>query len=197
MKYTLKCMGKTISIDIKDKNLKLIPITEDLSDKIYDMFQEIPYREDYQDDNIANGLSKDDFRKYCATIELGDKDIMLCAIVQQITKFVLFDGDLPIGWFSLRTENLSQNFIHSGHLGYTIRPSQRRKGYATKGVALVVEVARALGYKQICASCDDENIGSKKTLLNNGFKPFPKNHKIRIATKAKWSDLTQYYLNLK
>ena len=38
------------------KNLKLVKITEDLSDKIYDMFQEIPFQEDYQDINVANGL---------------------------------------------------------------------------------------------------------------------------------------------
>ena len=83
------------------KNLKLVKITEDLSDKIYDMFQEIPFQEDYQDINVANGLNKNEFRKYCVVLELASKNIMLDYIVPVVTWYVLFEKDEPIGWFCL------------------------------------------------------------------------------------------------
>ena len=55
-----------------------------------------------------------------------------------------------------------------GHVGYGVRPSERRKGYATKMLSLVVEKYHDLGVDAILISCDKENIASKNTIIKNG-----------------------------
>ena len=195
MKHSIKCFGQTVDIDTTNSDIKLVPITEDLSEQIYDMYQEIPYREEFQDVNIANGLSRDTFRKYCAMLELAEQNILLSYIEQQTAHFVLFDGNFPIGWFLLRTENLNKNYLHSGHIGYTIRPSKRKQGYATKGLAQIIQLAKALGYKQICVTTDDQNTPSKKLIAKFGFTPFPADSERQQITKSAYKGMSQYYLD--
>ncbi len=180
------------------KNLKLVKITEDLSDKIYDMFQEIPFQEDYQDINVANGLNKNEFRKYCVVLELASKNIMLDYIVPVVTWYVLFEKDEPIGWFLFRDggENLPKNFVHSGHVGYTIRPKKRKQGYATEGLKLIIKKARSIKYKNLYITCDDKNIASQNLLKKLGFKKCDKNSKNQILTKQVYEGMSQYYLKL-
>ncbi len=196
MKYDVYVGDKKYSLYSED-NTKLVNVTEDLNEKIYDMFQEIPFAEKYQDINIANGLSKKEFRQYCAVLELANKNIMLDFIVPSVTWFVLFDKCMPIGWFSLRAENTTQNFMHAGHVGYTIRPTKRKMGYATKGLAQIIQLAKILRYKKLFVTTDDKNIASQNLIKKLGFKICPKNSKQQIVTKKVYEGMSQYYLNLK
>ena len=177
--------------------LKLVKVTEQLSDKIYDLFQEIPYKEPTQDENVANGLNCEDFRKYCAILEMASKNIMLSYTVPQMTYYILFDDETPIGWFLLKNEKLNPYVLHAGHIGYTIRPSKRNMGYGTAGLKLIINLAKKQNYKQVRVTTDDCNIASIKMLKKNNFKKFSKNSKIQILTKKVYDKMSQYYLNLK
>ena len=55
-----------------------------------------------------------------------------------------------------------------GHIGYSIRPSERRKGYAKKMLNMVLPFCRELNLKKVLITCVDGNIGSEKTILANG-----------------------------
>lgn len=55
-----------------------------------------------------------------------------------------------------------------GHIGYGIRPSERKKGYATKILSLALLKAKEMGIDRALLTCDKENIGSAKTMINNG-----------------------------
>lgn len=55
-----------------------------------------------------------------------------------------------------------------GHLGYRIRPSQRRKGYGSLLCKLAIEKARQRGIGDILITCDDDNTGSLKIIEANG-----------------------------
>ena len=57
-----------------------------------------------------------------------------------------------------------------GHIGYGVRPSERRKGYATRMLAAALVKCRELGIMKVLVSCDKKNIGSAKTIINNGGK---------------------------
>lgn len=57
---------------------------------------------------------------------------------------------------------------YAGHIGYSIRPTERRKGYATQMLKLALPFCRKLGLSKVLVSCEPENIGSEKTILNNG-----------------------------
>ena len=55
-----------------------------------------------------------------------------------------------------------------GHIGYDVRPSERRKGYGTRLLALTLERARALGLPRVLLTCDTENVASARIIEKNG-----------------------------
>lgn len=57
---------------------------------------------------------------------------------------------------------------YGGHIGYCVRPSERYKGYGTQMLALCLKQMQSFGLTKILVTCQSENIGSKKVILNNG-----------------------------
>jgi predicted acetyltransferase len=51
-----------------------------------------------------------------------------------------------------------------GHIGYGVRKSERKKGYARKMLALLLEKIKKLGNDKVMLTCSDDNIGSAKTI---------------------------------
>lgn len=58
--------------------------------------------------------------------------------------------------------------LNGGHIGDGIRPSERKKGYATKMIALALLECKKLGINKVLMVCDKNNIGSAKSIINNG-----------------------------
>ena len=93
--------------------------------------------------------------------------------------------EIPIGWVSVSTFWLidddeyigSTNVRHTlndylrdygGHIGYTIRPSKRRRGYGREICKLALVEASKLGLKRVLITCDDDNLGSRKIIESSG-----------------------------
>ena len=55
-----------------------------------------------------------------------------------------------------------------GHIGYSVRPSERRKGYASWMLHNIMPFCRTIGLEKILVACLVENEGSRKTILKNG-----------------------------
>lgn len=55
-----------------------------------------------------------------------------------------------------------------GHCGYSVRPSERRKGYAKEMLRLNMENAKKLGITKLLITCVATNTASEKTILANG-----------------------------
>jgi len=55
-----------------------------------------------------------------------------------------------------------------GHVGYSVRPTERKKGYATEMLRQVLEIAKQKGLDCIQLSCEKDNIPSVRTIAKNG-----------------------------
>lgn len=66
--------------------------------------------------------------------------------------------------------DLNQDYLLTiaGHIGYSIHPAERRKGYATAQLRLALLEAKKLGIERVLVTAADWNIGSQKTILANG-----------------------------
>ena len=80
-----------------------------------------------------------------------------------------FDGSRIVGRVSIRHE-LNDFLLHAGgHIGYVVVPEFRRRGYATAMLRRSLEIAHvSLGIARVLVTCDDDNLGSIRTIEKNG-----------------------------
>lgn len=84
------------------------------------------------------------------------------------TNWWVVENDEYLGAIQLR-HYLSDFLLDAGgHIGYGIRPSARRRGYATWAVGAVLSEARALGLTRVLITCDEDNAGSACVIERNG-----------------------------
>ena len=57
-----------------------------------------------------------------------------------------------------------------GHIGYTIRPCERQKGYAKRMLSEALKICRKNGHRKILITCNSNNYASERTILANGGK---------------------------
>ena len=57
-----------------------------------------------------------------------------------------------------------------GHIGYGVRPSERRKGYADLMLKEVLVLALERGMERVLITCNQGNTGSEKVIISNGGK---------------------------
>jgi len=87
--------------------------------------------------------------------------------VTGITYFAVV-GNKIVGTISIR-HYLNESLLKvGGHIGYGVRPSERRKGYGTRMLSLALEKCRGMGIEKALITCDKVNIASAKTAVKNG-----------------------------
>ena len=73
-----------------------------------------------------------------------------------------------VGAVNIRHHLNEALLLNGGHIGDGVRPSERRKGIATKMIALALEECKKLGICKVLMVCDRDNIDSAKSIRNNG-----------------------------
>ncbi|MEV4947769.1 GNAT family N-acetyltransferase [Streptomyces sp. NPDC053755] len=100
--------------------------------------------------------------------EQADPDRPLAEGWVHATHWWIVEDDTYLGAIDLR-HTLNDFLLRAGgHVGYSIRPSARRRGLATWALGAVLPEARALGIERLLLTCDDDNIASARTIERNG-----------------------------
>ena len=60
--------------------------------------------------------------------------------------------------------------VWGGHIGFTVRPNERQKGYAKEMLHQNLQTCRNHGLEKVLLTCDYDNIASEKTIISNGGK---------------------------
>lgn len=77
------------------------------------------------------------------------------------------DGQ-AVGFLNLRLRLSDYLLEEGGHIGYSIRPSERGKGYAKKALRQGLQVAKEKNIKRALVTCSTENPASRAVILANG-----------------------------
>ena len=108
-----------------------------------------------------------DFIKKCRDYESEDTLSEGRVIATQFLLIRICDNRL-VGMIQVRHYFNDYLEKYAGHIGYSIRPSERRKGYAKQMLKMALPFCREIGLDKVLITCTDGNIGSEKTILANG-----------------------------
>lgn len=135
---------------------------------IYEMLQEIPADENGYVNGV-HGMNCEEYREWLAREEENAKKTELEDgwKVPQTTYWLHADGR-PVGQGKIRhflTDALRQA---GGNIGYTIRPSERGKGYGAELLRLLRREAAQMGMDRALVTVHNGNTASIRTALRNG-----------------------------
>ena len=82
--------------------------------------------------------------------------------------FVREEDDKIVGMLQIRHYFNDYLEKYGGHIGYSVAPSERRKGHASQMLKTALPKCKELGIDKVLITCIDNNEGSRKTILANG-----------------------------
>ena len=147
-------------------NYELKELNMDMSKDEYDMYQDIPSKESGST-NLCNGLPFEVFKNYLES-QIARKYQNVSKYDTPTITYIMYVNNKPVGYIGLRIK-IDHNWKKwSGNCYYTIRMSERKKGYGTKTLMLALDKFRKLDFKEIYLQSSAGNTGSSKVIENNG-----------------------------
>ena len=102
------------------------------------------------------------------------------------TQLVAFSRDgQAVGFLNLRLRLSDYLLEGGGHIGYSIRPSERGKGYAKESLRQGLQIAKGKNIKRALVTCSTENPASRAVILANDGEL----EDVRNGTERYWIDL--------
>ncbi|MGS0973782.1 MAG: GNAT family N-acetyltransferase [Candidatus Izemoplasmataceae bacterium] len=144
--------------------MKLVQVNRKYKNMIQD------YKDEYlkYDDEVNGGCgihhytNLDDWFDEIDKIVLGKSTIR----IQSSTYMCIVDEKM-VGIIDIR-HHLPDEWYTAGHIGYSVRPSERKKGYAPKALREALKIAKKLEINPTLVTCLKSNIISQKVIIKNG-----------------------------
>ncbi len=151
------------------EELELLKPSVEYAEQIMD------YRQEFIDagssmDGTGSLREFDDPFKWLKKVELynSKETVPEGKVPSTLFLFVRKEDNRIVGMIDVR-HTLNEYLRHfGGNIGYSIRPSERRKGYAKKMLSQTLPYCRELGLDKVMISCEVDNEGSRRTILSNG-----------------------------
>ena len=152
------------------KELKLVFPTEKYKGQMEEYVQEHFANNEY---DLAGDGGLDtirDFDKWLYKVrnDVSEETIEKGQVTSTLFLAVRKSDDKVIGTLQIRHFLSEWCIANSGHIGDGVRPSERNKGYSTEMIRLALEECKKLGIYNVLMICNRENIGSAKSIKNNG-----------------------------
>jgi predicted acetyltransferase len=149
-------------------DVKLIFPSKEHEKEAFEFIQE--FLEYNSEINGTGGLNRyDDYDEWLLKLE---EDLDLPNIPEEkvpaSTYFLIRESDNKIiGMINIRHKLNEFLLNEGGHIGYSIRPTERKKGYGTIMLKLALQKCRELNLNKVLITCDKINIASAKVIQNN------------------------------
>lgn len=150
-------------------NLQLVRPSFDLQAEfmaMVDEFLQAGEREYVQEDVLFD----EGFVAYVDWLARGERGELDGLVPWSAYWTVDMDSNTLIGISSLRHELSPWLAEFGGHIGYRVRPSQRRQGAGTTLLRLTLNEARARGVAEALIVCTPDNLGSQGVLRRCGAR---------------------------
>lgn len=147
--------------------IKLVKLSYEYKTQLFEMMDEWISNNDSESTPYA--IFKNDYHDFDYYLEHLEVKEGTDKLVPDSTFFALdITRNIFVGAVNIRHYLNERLLKMGGHIGDGIRPSERRKGYATAMIGLALEECKKLGIDKVLMVCDKNNIGSRKSIINNG-----------------------------
>ena len=153
--------------------VRLIKLTKEYETQLGEMIDEWKADQELNHtDRSPRAIFRNDWHDFDAYLADLDHETATDGWVPDSVFFLLDeDRDRLIGAVNIRHYLNDALMVTGGHIGDGVRPSERRKGYATEMVRLALIECRKLGIDKVLMTCEKNNIASAKTIVRNGGVP--------------------------
>lgn len=155
--------------------MKLREIIQEDKEKIIEMYKEyvqselIPGIDRFEGIRDLKKLEKLDFEVWLEELEKKKSEKNLPKTYSPQTLYLAInDNDEIVGAIGIRWKQVPALMTFGGLIGYSIRPKQRRKGYASEMLKLALDKLKNTNLENVLITCKDFNIASKKVIEKNG-----------------------------
>lgn len=136
-------------------------------------------------------LALEDFPAFVRELSDGARGVGLRPGHAPYSTFWLASGRHVIGSSRLRRHLTPVLEDEGGHVGYDVRPSERRKGYGVLILELTLAEARKLGLNRLLLTCDADNVASAIIIERNGGRL-----QSRGVSKRSGNPISRYWIEL-
>ena len=151
-------------------NVRLIKLTKEYYNQLSEMIDEWKLDQEVNHTNHSPwSIFKNDYHDFDNYLEnLEVKEPIDGKVPSSV--FFLLDDDRNILLGAVDIRHYLNDYLLqcAGHIGDGIRPSERRKGFATEMIRLALLECKQLGITKVLMVCDKINIASAKSIIKNG-----------------------------
>ena len=150
--------------------LKLIQLTKEYEKQLGEMIEEWKAdQEQNHTDRSPYAIFKNDYHDFSNYLEqLEHKTPTTDCVPDSVFFLVDEEKNRLLGAVNIRHYLNDKLLQTGGHIGDGVRPSERRKGYATEMIRLALIECKKLGMDRVLIVCNKENVGSAKSIVKNG-----------------------------
>ena len=151
--------------------LKLVKLSKEYEREITDMLDEWAiYNNTHETDHSPWAIFSPhkDFDEYIKLTALREMPTDPKYVPSSLYYAYDEERNIMVGAVNIRHYLNDKLLFDGGHIGDGVRPSERRKGYGTLIISLALKECKKLGIDKVLITCYKDNIGSKKSIINNG-----------------------------